>query len=314
MNATGDILGPMMETKEVENPEEKTELDAESRIILEMPLSEPLPTVDMRLVQLLMTLIQYNKFIQNRLDKTHDPRVLPKIGEPLYFLESIRDILQNIYDTDPVLATDNFSLPQKHGLYSSGQLIYNEHIYVDHRKWRDGKGMGLVFNGVITMESVKERFMFDGDLLFQSPSLNEQIEFVDFILDRHNRAATKIQNAQRQHKARKTKRKLARDRNTQIHGVYRGLIRQKMAPKPQETDLRVAWMGIPGATNRIPDLFEQYQKYIPWKEGEKNLAEANHVKVNQIEENQIEENQIEENQIEENHAKNKYPQIYSKFL
>jgi len=271
MNATGDILGPMMETKEVENPEEKTELDAESRRILEMPLSEPLPTVDMLLVQLLMTLIQYNKFIQNRLDKVPGPRMLPKIGEPLYFLESIRDILQNIYDTDPVLATNNFSLPQKHGLYSSGQLIYNEHIYVDHRKWRDGKGMGLVFNGVITMESVKERFVFDGDndLLFQSPSLNEQIEFVDFILDRHDIAATKIQNAQRQHKARKTKRKLARDRNTQIHGVYRGLIRQKMAPKPRETDLRVAGMGIPGSTNRVPDLFEQYQKYIPVEGGRK---------------------------------------------
>jgi len=278
MNATGDILDPMMETKEVENPEEKTELDAESRRILEMPLTEPLPTVDMRLVQLLMTLIQYNKFIQNRLDKIHEPRMLPKIDEPLYFLKNIRDILQNIYDTDPVLATNNFALPQKHGLYSSGQLIYNEHAYVDHLKWRDGKGMGLVFNGVITMESVKERFMFDGDdgddgddaaWYPRSPSLNEQIELVDFILDRHDRAVTKIQNAQRQHKARKTKRNLARDRNTQIHGVYRGLIRQKMDPKPQETDLRVAWMGIPGATNRVSDLFEQYQKYIPVEGGRK---------------------------------------------
>ena len=301
MNATGDILGPMIETKEVENPEEKTELDAESRRILEMPLSEPLPTVDMRLVQLLMTLIQYNKFIQNRLDKMHDPRMLLKIGEPLYFLESIRDILQNIYDTDPVLATDNFALPQKHGLYSSGQLIYNEHIYVDHRKWRDGKGMGLVFNGVITMESVKERFVFDG------PSLNKQIEFVDFILDRHDRAATKIQNAQRQHKARKTKRKLARDRNTQIHGVYRGLIRQKMAPKLRETDLRVAGMGIPGSTNRVTDLFEQYQKYIPVEGGRKRSrgSKSRKSKSNRSKSNRRKSNRRKSNRRKSNRRKSR---------
>jgi hypothetical protein len=301
MNATGDILGPMMETKEVENPEEKTELDAESRRILEMPLSEPLPTVDMWLVQLLMTLIQYNKFIQNRLDKTHDPRMLPKIGEPLYFLESIRDILQNIYDTDPVLATNNFSLPQKHGLYSSGQLIYNEHAYVDHRKWRDGKGMGLVFNGVITMESVKERFVFDG------PSLNKQIEFVDFILDRHDIAATKIQNAQRQHKARKTKRKLARDRNTQIHGVYRGLIRQKMAPKLRETDLRVAGMGIPGSTNRVTDLFEQYQKYIPVEGGRKRSrgSKSRKSKSNRRKSNRRKSNRRKSNRRKSNRRKSR---------
>ena len=42
-----------------------------------------------------------------------------------------------------------------------------------------------------------------------------------------------------------------------------------MDPKPQETDLRVAWMGIPGATNRVSDLFERYQKYIPVEGGRK---------------------------------------------
>jgi len=241
----------------------------------ETPSPISLSPIDILLVQLLMTLIQFNNFNKNRLEKIHE----------FNFLESIRDILQNIYDTDPILASKKFWLPQ-HTIFETQefpdhnlQLIYNEHNYKDHAKWRDGKGLGLVFYGRITEKSVRERFMFDDGFEEKSPSLDEQIKFVNFILDRHNRAATKIQNTQRQRKARKTKRNLTRDRNTQTLGVYRSLIRQKMAPKhdnsgnPLETGLRVARMGIPGHINRVPDLFEQWQKYIPVEEN--NPREVN---------------------------------------
>jgi hypothetical protein len=274
--------------KWVEKPltdEEKKDLENESRKILGLRL---LPkryiqtTVDTLLVQLLSALNKYKKFLHDLIDLEFPPDGIRRkereqgwrYSMPL--LTEIRDILQKIYDIDPVLAKTTFNGPETSS-WGYNMLIIDPWDNLDD--WKYGKGLADIYyynysssirddryRGGIRLNSLKDRFktkilsssiiphlqyflrvkltsnhetgwLYYDDKDFEydnvsSPTIDDQIEFVTWILGRHDRAAVKIQGIQRKRTARKTKRNLARGRNTETKLAFRDLIKQKIRGIP----------------------------------------------------------------------------------
>tara|TARA_B100000795_G_scaffold261365_1_gene238075 strand:+ start:125 stop:1186 length:1062 start_codon:yes stop_codon:yes gene_type:complete len=271
--------------KWVEKPltdEEKINLENESRKILGLRL---LPKryiqseVDTLLVELLSVLHKYKKFLHELIDLEFPPGGMrPKEREQgwrysIPLLTEIRDILQKIYDTDPVLATTTFHGPETSSWGYNMLIIDTGDDFYNIEFWKRGKGLAFTEypSKRVLVHSLKDRFKtkilsssiiphlqnftnwdgkipqstsnhetgwlyydgkdFEADYV-SSPTIDDQIEFVTWILGRHDRAAVKIQGLQHKRAARKTKRNLARGRNTETKLAFRDLIKQKMRGIP----------------------------------------------------------------------------------
>ena len=262
--------------------EEKINLENESRKILGLRL---LPkryiqtTVDTLLVQLLSALNKYKKFLHDLIDLEFPPDGIRRKEREqgwrysIPLLTEIRDILQKIYDIDPVLAKTAFNGPETSS-WGYNMLIIDPRNDSGTWFWKHGKGLAeheIFNNDNIRLDSLKDRFKtkilpssiiphlqnftnwdgkipqatsthetgwlyYDGkDFEYDnvsSPTIDDQIEFVTWILGRHDRAAVKIQGLQRKRTARKTKRNLARGRNTETKLAFMDLIKQKMSGIP----------------------------------------------------------------------------------
>ena len=186
-------------------------------------------------------------------------------------LTEIRDILQKIYHIDEVLAKTTFWGPETSS-WGYNMLIIDAWRGLGREYWKNGKGLSMLgVPNEIRLDSLKDRFKtkilpssiiphlqnftnwdgkipqatsthetgwlyYDGkDFEYDnvsSPTIDDQIEFVTWILGRHDRAAVKIQGLQRKRTARKTKRNLARGRNTETKLAFMDLIKQKMRGIP----------------------------------------------------------------------------------